>query len=137
MKRKQTYLGITLATLVLVSTALAQPAAGPRPDRPPVDPARQRRTTDGQRQALQIRRQIAALKTSHETLIADLRAIHAAALLIDCIAFGTLFLETIPANLLFLALILLGCIFLITLERKTEVVLKNTSNQPNTHKIEM
>jgi len=52
--------------------------------------------------------------------------IHVAVLVIDCVAFGALFLNTFPANLLFFTLILAGGIFLVILERKTSV-LKNGS----------
>jgi peroxiredoxin len=80
MKRKLTYLGIALTTLALISVSAAQPGAGPRSNRPQLDPARQGRGTERQRQALQLRRRIADLKASHEALIADLQAIHATAL---------------------------------------------------------
>jgi len=79
MKRKLTYLSLTLAALALISVASAQPNARPRQARPQIDPARQRRGTEGQRQALQLRRQITELKTNHEALITDLKALHAAA----------------------------------------------------------
>ncbi|UCD50792.1 MAG: thioredoxin family protein [Phycisphaerales bacterium] len=79
MKRTLTCLGVILTALTLVSAATAQPGAEPRPNRPPLDPAQQRRGAEGQRQALQIRRQLADLKASHETLIADLKALHATA----------------------------------------------------------
>ena len=85
MKRTLNYLGVILSVSALVSVVAAQPGTGPRPNRPRpnrprLDPARQAREAAGQRQTLQIRRQIAELKTSHESLTADLKAIHATAL---------------------------------------------------------
>lgn len=56
-------------------------------------------------------------------------AIHTAVLMIDCIAFAALFLNTIPANLLFFISIFLGSAFLVLLERKTEAVSNFGSNQ--------
>ena len=55
-------------------------------------------------------------------------AIHIIVLVIDCVAFTALFLNTIPANLLFFILILIGGAFLVILERKTETVSKSGSN---------
>ncbi|GAB4420806.1 MAG: undecaprenyl/decaprenyl-phosphate alpha-N-acetylglucosaminyl 1-phosphate transferase [Anaerolineales bacterium] len=46
--------------------------------------------------------------------------IHVTALLIDCIAFGALFLNSLPANLVFFTLLVTGGILLVLLEKKTE-----------------
>lgn len=45
--------------------------------------------------------------------------IHIAALVIDCIAYGALFLSTVPANIIFFTLLLAGSIFVVIFERKT------------------
>ncbi len=62
--------------------------------------------------------------------------IHLAVLVIDCIAFATLFLDTLPANLLFFTSILAGGIFLVVFERKTQNVSNIGSTQTNSHNIE-
>ena len=78
MKRKLTSLCIALTTLALISVSAAQPPT--RGDRQMLDPAAQRRGNAAERQLEQLRRQIAELEAGHEALMADLQAIHAAAL---------------------------------------------------------
>ena len=81
MKRKLTGLCVAWTTLALISVSVAQPPVNrPRPGRPMLDPASQRRASAAGRQLQQLRRQIAELEASHEALMADLQAIHAAAL---------------------------------------------------------
>lgn len=73
MRRKLIAVSAVLTILIAGSVALAQPAGGPRQADPrkPAPP--------GERQAARIRQQIDELRAGHEALIAELRAIHAAA----------------------------------------------------------
>jgi len=80
MKRKMASLCVALTALTLISVSIAQPKANrPRQGRPMLDPASQRRGNAAERQVEQLRRQIAEVQAGHEALVADLKAIHAAA----------------------------------------------------------
>jgi len=80
MKRKLTGLCVALTTLAVISLAVAQPPRNrPRPGRPRLDPAAQRRGNAAERLLGQLQREIAELETGHKALIADLQAIHTAA----------------------------------------------------------
>ncbi|MHC4521371.1 MAG: redoxin domain-containing protein [Planctomycetota bacterium] len=73
MRRKLIAVSAVLTILISGSLALAQREGGPREGDP------RRPGPPGERQAARIRQQIGELKANHEALIAELRAIHAAA----------------------------------------------------------
>jgi peroxiredoxin len=80
MTRRSIAFLVVLGTIAVTSMALGQSDDRPRPDNPEEALAARRQNAE-QRQLMQkVRQQIAEMKGDHETLVAQLRAIHAAAL---------------------------------------------------------
>jgi len=80
MKRNSSTFLVVLATVAVTSIALGQPGERPGPGDPEEALAARRQNAEQRQLVQKVRRQIADLKGDHEILIAQLQAIHAAAL---------------------------------------------------------